>query len=172
MQTLKKNFISLQVHRALRKPGTQRGSVSYSQANEVGILFSAGDMYKHDQVKKLVKLLENDGKRVEVLSFLDKNQDNHEFKFDFFREEDVNFWGQFISEMVERFINKPFDYLFHLDLEPNQHIEHVLAKSRAKCRIGAFHDKKSSFYEMMVKPEQSSINELINQLYHYTRSLI
>jgi hypothetical protein len=171
MLSLKKRFVNLQVYIALRR-NSGRESISYNKARTVGIIFSAGDTDKHDKLKKFVRMIEKDGKSVEVISFLQKDQHNHEFLFDFFQEEDVSFWGKFKSKNIQRFIDMEFDYLFHVDLEPNTHIEHVLAKSSAKCRIGSYKEQKCDFYEMMIKTNNNSIEELINQLYHYTKSLI
>jgi hypothetical protein len=172
MSAIKNSFVSLQVQRALSNKSIKRENVGYNKANHTAIIFKAGDSKKHNIIKKFVKKLENDGKKVEVLTYLEKGQENHEFLYDFFQEEDVSFWGLFRSECVNNFIEKKFDFLFHIDLEANKHIEHVLAKSKAKCRIGPYMDKKNGFYEMMVKSETNNFEEFINQIYHYTRSLI
>jgi hypothetical protein len=172
MLAVKKRFVGLQVYFALKKVNARRETIGYDKARTVGIIFSVGNMNKHDNIKKFVRLLENDGKKVDVLTFLGKEQDNHEFLFDYFREDDVSFWGHFKTGNINRFIEKEFDYLFHVDLETNPLIEHVLARSLAKCRIGAYKENKSDFYEMMVKTNGDSIGELINQLYYYTKSLI
>lgn len=172
MVVLKNKLVRFRSYMSLKKVHVRRESVGYRNANVVGIIFSAGDLAKHENIKRLVRMLENDGKKVKVISYLPRKKENHEFLFDFFRYEDVSIWGHFKSENINRFIGMPFDYLFHVDESPNIYIEQALAKSAAKCRIGAYMEKKSHYYEMMVKTQTSDIQELVDQLYFYTKSLI
>lgn len=173
MLTLRKSFINIRTNLSLKKPNGRRFSVGYPEARHVGIIFSVEDVQKHEHIKKLVKRIQQDGKTVEVLSFLGKDKQNHEFLFDFFTEKDISFWGGFKTDRVRQFMTKEFDYLIHVDVGSNMYFERMLAKSAARCRIGNYCDRKSRFYEMMVKTkEQNNIEELVNQLYHYTRSLI
>ena len=173
MFVLTKNLINLKTGYAVKKVNKNRQPVSYHESKKIGIVFSVEDKVKHENIKKLVKQLELDNKEVDVLSYLSKDKQNHEFKFDFFTDQDISFWGNFKSDNVISFINKPFDYLFHVDTYPNILIENILAKSAAKCRIGNFYGNKNDYYEMMIKlSDQNDISELTNQMYHYTKSIM
>jgi len=172
MSTLKNSILNFRIGRALKNEKQVRRSVGYEKAQRFGVIFTAGDVRKHDFIKSFIKRLEADGKTVETLSFVGENQENHEFLFDFFSEKDFTFFGGLKSEAVRRFIETPFDYLFHVDMEPNAYAEYVMAKSAALCRVGYYRERKNIAYEMMVKTKEHNIEELINQLYHYTSSLI
>lgn len=172
MSTFKNAIINFRITRALKHEKIARRSIGYEKAHHIGVVFTVGDAQKHRFIKSLIKKLENDGKKVDVISFLGENQENHEFKFDFFTEKDVSILGAFKTENVIRFIEASYDYLFHVDMEPNIFVEHLMAKSAALCRIGYYCENKKNVYEMMVKTKDHNIEELVNQLYHYTSSLI
>lgn len=148
-----------------------RSSTSYDQAKSIGIIFSTDDLKKHETVKKFVKRLERDGKKVHVLSFLPKGKENFEFLFDFFTEKDVSFWGNFTAELVINFANKPFDYLFYLDVDSNLLIKNILAMSKAKCRVGKFDEENNAFFELMIQTHNGSTEYLVDEMYKYTKIL-
>lgn len=155
----------------LKSSKINRASINYADAKQIGILFTVVDKKKHAAIKNFIRQLENEGKKVTVLSYLGKDKENYEFRFDFFTENDISFWGNFNIGSVINFVEKKFDYLFHLDLEPNNMIENILARSKAKCRIGNYRNDKNDFYELMVRPENDDVNKLIEQMHHYTKKL-
>jgi hypothetical protein len=155
---------------ALKKKGTIRTSVPYKYAKSVGIIFSVEDRQKHDHIKDLVRHLEQDGKKVEVLEFLPKKKDNYEFLYDFFTIEDLSFWGRITSERAVKFANTPFDYLLYIDTQHNPLVLDLLARSKAACRIGKSDGIESEFFEFMIQ-DSGTTKSLIDNMYKYTKSL-
>lgn len=147
-----------------------RGSMPYKQAQKVGIIFSVEDKAKHDQIKEFVKRLEHDGKQVTVISFLPKKKENYEFLFDFFTDKDLTFWGNNTSHTATKFSETIFDYLFYIDNEPNPLIINLLAKSKAKCRVGKYVDDIEPFFELMIESKEGT-KGLIDGMYKYTTLL-
>lgn len=166
----KMNFLRMRTASALKKNGSLRASTPYRQAASVGIVFSVEDKTKHDLIKDLIKHLEQDGKKVEVLEFLPAKKENFEFLFDFFTIEDLSFWGNITSEKAVKFSNTPFDYLFYIDSVSNPLILNLLARSKAHCRIGKWNENESSFYEMMIE-DKGSTRILVDNMYKYTKQL-
>lgn len=155
---------------ALKKNKTVRTSIPYKQASTVGIIFTVEDKEKHEAIKDLIQQLERDGKKVQVLEFLPEKKLNHEFKFDFFSVKDISFWGDLTSSLALKFADTPFDYLFYIDKQSNPLVLHLLAKSKAHCRVGRFNEAESNFFEMMI--EQNGTTEgLIESMYNYTSKL-
>src|SRR6187401_1039292 len=136
MTALKLNFLRRRTNALLKDNKTPRANVPYKKAQQIGIIFSVEDKVKHDNVKDLIKKFEQDGKQVSVIEFLPNDKDNYEFRFDFFTEQDLSFWGKITSNGALKFANTPFDYLFYIDATPNPMILHLLALSKAKCRVG------------------------------------
>jgi len=167
---LRNHFLHLRTNSALKSNKSLRSSIPYQQALTVGILFSVEDKQKHEAIKDFIKLLEQDGKKVSVLEFLPKQKDNYEFKFDFFTIKDLSFWGKVNSPDADKFMEIPFDYLYCLDNASNPLIMHLLAKSKAKCRIGKFSREDQPFFELMIE-QNGSVKNLIESMYKYSKQL-
>lgn len=163
-------FLHHRTNSALKSNTSLRASIPYQQALSIGILFSVEDKQKHDAIKDFIKLLQADGKKVKVLEFLPSKKENYEFMFDFFTINDLSFWGKVTSPDADKFIETPFDYLYVIDKASNPLVLHLLARSKAKCRIGKFSKEDQPFYELMIE-QNGSIKSLIESMYKYSRQL-
>lgn len=164
------NFLNINTKSYLKKNKTSRYSPAYSTVKTVGIIYTVEDKQKHELVKELIKKLEADGKKVTVICFLPKDKQNYEFLFDFFTDKDVNFWGTITSHKAVEFADSPFDYLFYLDSEPNSLILNLLARSKAKCRLGSYWNEGSKFLEFMLNNNQGN-KGLVDGIYRYSTLL-
>src|SRR5688572_11724458 len=108
------NFLQYSTNSHLRKNKSARTCLPYSEAQNIGLIFTVEDKQKHYNIKELVKRLEKDGKKVTVLCFLGEDKQNYEFLFDFFTARDFNMWGNVSSTAAIRFTGIAFDYLFYL----------------------------------------------------------
>ena len=170
MSTISDKLLTRNTKRVIKKGKIKRGSVSYDAAESVGILFTVIDRPKHSLIKKFIKLLEKDKKKVDVLCLLGEGKENYDFIFDYFTTRDFSIFGHIVSKSILLFVQKKFDYLIVLDTESNIFTDNILAKSNAKCRIGIYHDDKDPFYELMIKiNKDNSVEELIDQVYHYLK---
>jgi len=167
---MKLSLLKYRTNALLRRNKTSRTNASYKHAQTIGIIFSVEDKMKHDAVKELVKKLEADGKKVKVMEFLPQNRDNYEFLYDFFTEKDLSFLGKLNSTNALAFADTPFDFLYYIDNEPNPYVLHLLARSKAKCRVGKFWDDGQSFFELMIE-SVSGTRSLIDGMYKYTSVL-
>lgn len=148
-----------------------RGSVTYQDAKQVGILYTAEDLNKHDVIKDLVRNFENDGKKVKVLSYLPKDIQNFEFRFNFFTQKDLSMFGKFKNEDVMSFVQQPFNYLLYVDFESDPVMRYLLSMSRAQCRVGNFEEINRPFCDLMVAPQQANYKSLAHEMYKYTKVL-
>lgn len=164
---MKLNFLNIRTNNQLKKNKSLRSSIPYKQALTVGVLFTVEDKKKHDDIKEFIHKLEQDGKKVQVLEYLPVKKDNYEFMFDFFTINDISFWGKIESEKTLKFSDTPFDYLFCMDTERNPMVLYLLARSKAKCRVGRFQDQEKSFFELMIDSTGGTKN-LIDSIYKYT----
>lgn len=155
---------------ALKKNKSLRASMPYAQAKSFGIVFTVEDGQKHHEVKELLRLLEQDGKKAEVLEFLPRKKENPEFLFDFFSVQDVSAWGEVKSEKAIAFAEKPFDYVFCLDEQPNPFLLYLLARSKAHCRVGRYMDFCEPYFEMMIE-HAGTTKGLLENMLKYTRQL-
>lgn len=167
---MKLSFLKLKTVSYLKKNKSLRTSLPYKQAMSIGIIFSVEDKTKHEEVKEFIRHLEQDGKQVKVVCFLPKNKDNYEFMFDFFTDKDLSFWGNITSSSAISFSDTAFDFLFYLDTTPNPLILNLIARSKARCRVGKFWDHGQSFFEMMIESKNGT-RSLIETMYRYTKAL-
>lgn len=167
---MKISFLKIRTNSQLKNNKTVRISTPYKEAVSVGILFSVEDRAKHDAIKEFIHKLEHDGKKVDVISFLPNKKENYEFLFDFFTLKEVTFFGQITSGHAVKFSQTPFDYLFCVDSEPNPMILNLLARSKAKCRVGKFSEAAKPFFEFMID-HAGHAKELVTGMYKYTTQL-
>lgn len=154
----------------LKNSTAVRTSLPYNQAHSIGVIFSVEDKRKHDEVKEFVKRLELEGKHVKVICFLPKNKDNYEFLYDFFTEKDLSFWGSITSENALRFADTPFDFLFYIDTTPNPLVLNIIARSKARCRVGKFFEKGEPYFEFMLDTNEGT-KSLIDGMHAYASRL-
>jgi hypothetical protein len=167
---MKLSFLKLKTNSYLKKNKAIRVSLPYKQAVNIGIIFSVEDKTKHEEIKEFIRHLEQDGKHVKVVCYLPKNTDNYEFMFDFFTDKDLSFWGNIISSTATSFAETPFDFLYYPDTTPNPMILNLVARSKARCRVGKFWDHGQDFFEMMFESNNGT-RALIETMYRYTKAL-
>ena len=164
------NLLKFRTNLLLKGDKSKRANIPYKDASTIGIIFSVEDKVKHETVKQLIKRFEQDGKKVQVLEFLPEKKDNYEFRFDFFTENDLSFWGKLNSHDALKFANTPFDFLLYLDKTPNPLILYILALSKSKCRVGRSWEDGHDFFELMIE-SASDIKGMSDTMYNYTTQL-
>lgn len=167
---MKLTFLRYNTNNQLKKNKTARASTPFQKVQNAGILFTVEDKNKHEVVKELLKRLQHEGKKVSVLAFLPEKKENFEFLFNYFTQKDISFWGQLQSEDALKFADMPLDNLYCLDESYNPMVLNILARSKAKCRIGKFAEGNESFFELMIESKQG-VKGLMEESYRYTREL-
>ena len=157
--------------RFAKKRTGRKCSISYGEAKRIGIIFTTADLEKHLLIKEFIKKLENDGKEVDVLTFLPKNEVNHEFIFNYFTEKDITFFGKFNNRDVIRFAARYFDFLFCIDLNPHPLTESILAITKAKCRVGCYIANRDHLFELMIQPKERTTENLVDEFFRYIKIL-
>jgi hypothetical protein len=164
------NFLKIKTNGFLKKNKALRANLPYKKAQTIGIIFTVEDKQKHFEVKEFIKRLEQDGKQIQVLEYLPAKTDNYEFKFDFFSDKDISFWGNITNSTAIQFSESPFDFLYYIDLTPNPLILHLLARSQAKCRVGRNFNEGQSYLELAIEAVANN-QALIDGMYKYTMQL-
>ncbi|MCS6820397.1 MAG: hypothetical protein NZ551_00850 [Microscillaceae bacterium] len=156
------------------KNTTNRQIISYSKANNIGILFHLKPEENHHALNQFVHDLEKEGKNITALTFFDNLGSNpYNFQFDFFQEKDISYFGSIQSEQVNKFIAQPFDYLFCITLEDFSPFDSILLNSQAKYRVGLYQPNKENYYDMMIKLRENdrNISTFIKEMWKYTKLL-
>ncbi len=157
------------------KNDVKRFTLNYSKAKNVGILFDIKNEDQYTILNDFVSMLRGDGKHVELLTYFDfdkMHSNPFSFQFDFFTKKDINVLGSIHSYQVDNFVEQDFDYLYCIFLEPFLPFDNILLRSKAKCRIGKYFENKEDFFELMIHlPETAVIDDLIDQMFTYTKKL-
>jgi len=170
MNVIKLNFLKIRTDSQLKNNKASRKNVPYRDAHQVGIIFTVEDKSKHDTVKELIKKLEADGKQVQVIEYLPEDKQNYEFRFNFFTQKDLSFFGKINAHEAKKFADTIFDFVFYLDSTPNPLIMYLLASSKAKCRVGPSWEDGHPYFELMIesKPDYKIMAET---MFQYTTQL-
>ncbi len=162
--------LSYKTNRFLKKNQAIRASVSYAQAQRIGVVFSNDTPEKITLVEQLKSQLQADGKQVKVLAY-DRNVQVQHLPFESFSNSDLNFWGNYVKQSINKFSDTSFDFLFCLDKNPSSIITNLLAKSKAKCRIGICENFEAyqNTFELIVQTTKNS--NIIDSVYSYTKNI-
>ena len=112
-------FILKAINRRKRKRlKINRASLSYQKANHFGILYTYIDENKQKAINDFADNLRKDGKRVDLLPAITKqNADNRYFKT--FKIDEVNSFGTWSNNNVNLFIYQQYDFMIYPDLKLN-----------------------------------------------------
>ena len=117
-----------------KKYRVNRISLNYLNSKYFGILYEYVDENKQKEINSFVKKLKLDGKKVDLLPAIKKNNaDNRYFKT--FRLNEINFLGKWKNKNVNSFIYQPYDFLIYLDLKISSEMENILIKSLSGSKL-------------------------------------
>ena len=147
-----------------------RASLSYIKANHFGILYTYIDENKQKAINEFVQSLKKDGKKVDLLPAIEKqNADNRYFKT--FKIDQVNSFGKWSNNNVNLFIYQQYDFVIYPDLKLNPEMENILINSYSKCRIG-FINNKMNLFELILKSDlEFDISYRLRRLLRYLKKL-
>lgn len=166
-----KHLVKIATKFALRKNDAIRIADGYESASRIGVIYSYSDEAPLDSIGDFIKRIERDGKEVSTMSFISKAPKDESHDFAFFTERDLSANGKWKNEDVLVFVKEPFDYLISLDQENNKFFKHVLAASKAKCRVGCFEEDNSKYFELMINHGEDDYEAFLGQVYHYLTNM-
>lgn len=161
---------------AIGKNPTRRMSPGYKEAKSILLFFTSGGNQKIALLKGLQNKMEKEGKNVVCMYLLLRDEDKPDVHMDDGMEKleplDFSLFGDIEKQEVKEILNKEFDYMIHADMDSSIYADLVMAKCKAKCRIGRYFEGHETQYDMMVKvTEESKLTYLLDQIYHYTKAL-
>ena len=140
---------------------------TYENAERIGILYNA-DEFGNDIITEALHTLEDDRKYVSKLGYTSNIPKDpaslHEFEF---TRKDISTTGSIKKDSVAKFIQKPFDFLIALDTSNNINFKHILASSKATCKIGFETEEYQNLLLMSLRlsnDKPNSVKDLISYL--------
>lgn len=171
-----KNLRIRQGYRILGKRRQQQGirhySVSFRDADEIGILFHANTLDEVQCLKEFFHYLKQQGKKVTVLGYTQAAREAA-FKtksvfFEYFTEKDLNFFFIPSAAKTGPFLEKRFDILINFSLGECFPLTWLTALSQATFRVGTYSPSRVQDLDLMIHlKEDRNIDNFANQLKEY-----
>lgn len=170
LEKIRLYFFNRSLQNRLRAEPTERRPGDFQSATSVGILFDAAQNGAYEIVRLYEEELKKQGKKVDLLGYIDDKGRHNDYDFKHFNQKDLNWFFQPKSPLVQQFMNKPFDILVCLFTEDLKPLEHVSALSKAQMRVGVFREGKTHCFDLMIDTSNhKDLRDLIRQMDQYLK---
>ena len=144
------------------------------EATKIGIVYIAEDEQMHNHVRNYVKKVKEELGIVKVmaLGYYDSKALPHwlssRLNFDQFSRKDLNWYRIPGGNTVQNFIAEEYEILIDLTMEDRLPTQYIMARSRARFKVGRLGDHNKRFLDMMIDMAGStSLPQLITQVDRY-----
>ena len=128
--------------------------VNFEKAETIALIFDATDRDDFELVKKYIKKLKDNKRKVRAIGFYDGKDEpamlSSKLEYDFFSRKQLKWYLKPNDLVVENFIHEPFDLLINLCMNYKTPLLYITALSRAKFKVGKQHKKYAPYYDLML----------------------
>jgi len=143
----------------------KRASIRFEKSKRIGILFDATNLDNRVFAENYVQLLRKAGKRVDIMAFVDDEQEHDNLPFKYFNIKNLSWYEHPNTSEVEDFISTPFDILLSLHLHSVRSLEYISTLSHASMRVGKYDESKIDCYDLMIDNAQNdNLQHFIQQI--------
>ncbi len=166
----------LGMRRLLRETMPDRKPIARNLAHsvKVGIVYLATDEKAHADVRNYVKKIKDELglHKIQCIGYADVKVLPHylhaKLNFDAFCQKDLNWYRIPGGNTVNNFIAEEHDVLIDLTMDEYLPIQYIVAKSRARFKVGRFTDSNKRFLDMMIDIAGAhSLPQLISHVDRY-----
>ena len=136
----------------------------------VGIIVNEDASFNFERLKKLQKEIPIGSNNFYVLTYKNKNESYNEFRGAFFYEKQITLSGKIKSNEVNEFLNKEFDMLIDYTGANTIFSKFLVAKSKAKFKVGHLIDEES-LYNFMIDVPLNDADTFNKELIKYLKIL-
>ncbi len=141
---------------------------------KVGILYSVTDEDAHNKVRNYVKKIKEELgiTRIMALGYFDSKEMpfylHAKLNFDVYSLKDLNWYRIPHGNIVQNFIAEEYDVLIDLTVHDSLPLQYVMAKSKARFKVGRLGDTNAHFLDMMIDTAGAdSLPQLIANMHRY-----
>jgi hypothetical protein len=169
-------FAGRKLNKELLNRRIHRETVVFSEAKNIGILFSAYTDDDIDTALQYINELKKIGKEVEYIGYIaikdyKKKRKSQVIEANYIFESDFDFFHRPKRNLIEKFYKTDFDVLISLNYTNAFSINYISSLSRAKMRVGKFNVNNVNAYDFMIDDKGESMTSFIEQLNHYLQIL-
>lgn len=164
------------IRRLLRDLPQDRKPVArnLAMARKVAIVYVVEDEAAHNHVRNYVKRVKDELgiSTIMALGFSDQKVLPHylhaKLNFDAICLKDLNWYRIPQGNTVQNFMAEEYEVIIDLTLEDRLPIQYIMAKSRARFKVGRFSESNKRILDMMIDMAGSkSLPQMIQQIHHY-----
>jgi ADP-heptose:LPS heptosyltransferase len=123
---------------------------NFEEAETIALIFDATDKEEFEVVKKYIKKLKENKRKVRAIGFYDGKEEpvlmSSKLEYDFFSRKQLK-WN---------FMQEPFDLLINLCMNFKTPLLYVTALSRAKFKVGRQHTQYEPYYDLLLNVEDGT----------------
>lgn len=144
---------------------------NFKTARTAGILFAPTDTVSFEQIKQFLSFLNTFKLEIYVLGYIDSKVIPESFLFwkgiNLFSKKDIG-WNMIPNtQVVNDFIEKPFDMLFNLSLSEHFPIEYIAQLSKSKFKIGRYSATNECYDLMFELKDENKLDSYLETIKHY-----
>lgn len=169
-------FAGRKIKKDLLNRRVQRETVTFDEAKNIGVLFSAHTDADIETALKYIAELKSKLKTVEYIGYIaikdyKKIHKNEEKDPHYIFDSDFDFFHRPKKSLIEKFYKTNFDLLISLNYTNQFSINYIASLSAAKLRVGKFSVSTVNAYDFMIDDKGDSMQSYIESLNHYLNIL-
>lgn len=154
------------------KLSRQKKICNIADAGKIGVVYFLPDEETYSKVSAFVKKLQNAGKPVKALGFVENKRLTGFFmpklSYDFLYPSGLNWNYKPISEQAKDFMDTEYDILIDLNTKDILPLLYITGLSKAKFKAGLQSSERAGYLDLMISlAEKDDLDELIKQIEHY-----
>jgi hypothetical protein len=144
---------------------------SFKAAQWIGILYDATSPERCEKIQAFAKQLEDTGKQVTLLGFINEKKQNIDVSFDYFCKNNLTWTGTPQGKLVENFLTKSYDLLYILHPKSTLAFEYIAALTDAALKVGPCAKYFDAYDFMLEANKQTTIEDFMVQAQQYCQLL-
>lgn len=145
-----------------------------ADAKSIGLVYKIESKESYDHLHKFAKYLKSEFgiKQILMMGYWDNKKETPEFlkakvDFEFFTKGNLNWAGIPKGVNIDNFLNEPFDILIDLNSYFNVPLRYLVAKSKAKLKVGRFSKENEPYFDIMIGDNKINFEDYGNELVKY-----
>lgn len=147
----------------------------FASAKYIGVLCSPKDEVTTRYIKDFLQYLSQKDIQYSVFGYFDGKNIPDNFLYwkgiDFITHKDLNFFFMPKYQMVEKFVQAPFDMLIDCSIANYFPVEYITQLSVAKCKVGMMRESDSCYDLMIDIHKNQTVEYFLNNLEIYLSDL-
>lgn len=156
------------IAKKLKDHHAKHDTVSFAQAERIGILFDGSDIENYGVVRNYAEEYKRKGKKVKLLGYINTSNPNASLSFQSFSKKNLNWMLKPNSVEVESFMKQNFDILINAYLQPIIPLLYISTFSNAKLRVGLYYPERTMVSDMMITVNgDANLDSFFKEIEHY-----